>query len=325
MMGILLRCILAFAAAAFLPAASAHAQSFPANKPVTIVVSYPPGGLSDFYARLIGSKLSESLKVAVVVENRPGANGTIGTAAVARANPDGHTITLVPASTLTTNQWIMKDIGFDPVNDLTPISLGLIVPNVLLVNPSVEPRTVPELVAWLKQRPGKVNYASVGIGSSTHLNAELFKTLAGVDMVHVPYKGAAPAIQDVVAGQVQLMFDNLPAAMPLIQGGKLRALAVTSVKASPSAPEIPPMGQFLPGYESTPWFGFLGPKGMPKDVVAVLNDHLTRAAKAPDVVQTMKDRGGETVTSTSAELGETIRSEGQRMKKLLADAKVEAQ
>lgn len=287
---------------------------------MNLVVSYPPGGLSDYFARLMAPKLSETLGVSVIVDNKPGANGSIGTAAVARARPDGTTISLLPASVLTTNPWLMKDLGYDPTKDVTPLGISLIVPNVLVVHPSVPARTLPELLALMKAQPGKINYASVGAGSSTHLNGEMLKRMAGVDIVHVAYKGAGPALQDLVAGNVQMMFDNLPAVLPLVQSGKLRAIAVTSAKAALALPDVPPVGQFLPGFEATPWFGFIGPANMPADLVARLNAAIVKAARSPDITETMKGRGGETVAGTPEEMARTIKTEGEQMRRLIADA-----
>ena len=289
---------------------------------INLVVSYAPGGLSDYFARLMAPKLSESLGMPVIVDNKPGANGAIGTAAVARAKPDGTTISLLPASVLTTNPWLMKDLGYDPQKDVTPLGISLIVPNVLVVNPSVPAKTLPELLALMKAQPGKINYASVGAGSSTHLNGEMLRRLAGVDIVHVAYKGAGPALQDVVAGNVQMMFDNLPAVLPLIQSGKLRAIAVTSAKASPALPGVPPVGQFLPGFEATPWFGFIGPMNMPADLVAKFNAAIVKAARSPDIVEALKVRGGETIAGTPEEMAKLVRSESDQMRQLIKDADI---
>lgn len=300
-------------------AGSAFAQAG-RDAQINLVVSYPPGGLSDYFARLMAPKLSESLGMPVIVDNKPGANGAIGTSAVARAKPDGTTISLLPASVLTTNPWLMKDLGYDPRKDVTPLGISLIVPNVLVVNPSVPAKTVPELLALMKAQPGKINYASVGAGSSTHLNGEMLRRLAGVDIVHVAYKGAGPALQDVVAGNVQMMFDNLPAVLPLVQSGKLRAIAVTSAKASPALPGVPPMSQFLPGFEATPWFGFIGPMNMPADLVAKFNAAIVKAARSPDIVEALKVRGGETIAGTPEEMAKLIRSEGDQMRQLVKDA-----
>lgn len=306
-------------------AGPAVAQQFPGSGPLTIVVSYPPGGLSDYFARLVGAKLAESLGITVLVENKPGANGSIGTAFVARAKPDGHTISFLPASTVTTNQWLMKDMGFDPLKDLTPLTLALVVPNVLVVPPGSPAKSFSELMDMAKAKPGTINYASVGVGSSPHLQGEMLKRLAKVDIVHVAYKGAGPALQDLMAGQVQMMFDNLPSVLPMIQSGKLRALAVTSATSAPLLPDVPPIAKFLPGFEATPWFGFVGPANLPKEIVAKLHDHLVRAVKSEDIVKALQARGGEIVTSTPEELGKLMRTESEQMHQLIKDANISLQ
>lgn len=312
-----------FLALALLPVAPlAWAQKFPGNTPITLVVPYPPGGLSDFFARVLAPKLSGSLGVSVVVDNRPGANGSIGTASVARARPDGHTLSLVPASTVTTNQWIMKDMPFDPIRDLTPLALTLIVPNVLVVHPGVPANSVGELLDLIRSKPGDINFASVGVGSSGHLQAEMLMSMAKLKIVHVAYKGSGPALQDLAAGQVQMMFDNLPGAAPMIQSKQLRALAVTSAKPSPLLPDLPPLGQFLPGFESTPWFGIVGPAGIPQEIVTQLNDHIVRAVNSPEVVSAMEARGGEVVTSSADEFAKLMKNESERMRDLVKAANI---
>lgn len=303
----------------------AGAQKFPDGSPITLVVPYPPGGMSDFFARMLAAKMGESLGTTVIVDNRPGANGSIGTHAVSRSTPSGHTIAFVPASTVTTNQWIMKDMPFDPIKDLTPLALAVVVPNVLVVHPSVPAKSLPELFELIRSKPGQLNYASVGIGSSTHLQAEMLKGMAQLDITHVPYRGAGPALQDLLAGRVQMMFDNLPSVMPLVQAGQLRALAVTSAKPAPLLPDVPPFGNFLPGFEANPWFGLVGPAGLPKDIVVQLNDHIVRGAKSPDVEKAMNARGGEIVTSSPEEFGRLIKEESERMRKLIKDANITAQ
>ena len=310
--------------ALFVLAAPASAQ-FPGNTPITLVMPYPPGGLGDYFVRLVAPKLSESLGVPVTVDNRAGANGSIGAAAVARAKPDGHTIIFVPASTVTTNPWLIKDLGYDPLKDFTPLALVLEVPNVLLVNPAVPARTLRELIELAKSKPGSVNYASVGVGSSTHLQAEMLKRAAGIDIVNITYKGAGPALQDLLAGQVQMMFDNLPNALPLIQSGKLRALAVTGAKPSPALPDVPPVGSVLPGFEDMPWFGFLGPAGLPADVATKLSEHLIRAVNSPDIVKALAARGGVIVSGTPDQLRALMKSDGEKMGKLIKDAGISLQ
>jgi tripartite-type tricarboxylate transporter receptor subunit TctC len=318
--------LFAFVVAAVLSfPAPALAQKFPGSGPITLVVSYPPGGLSDFFARLLAPKLGESIGATVVVDNRPGANGAIGTATVARSRPDGHTIGLVPASTVTTNQWLSKDQPFDPLKDLAPLSLTLMVPNVLVVHPSVPAKSAPELFDLIRARPGALNYASVGVGSSGHLQAEMMSGMAKLQMVHIAYKGAGPAVQALVAGQVEMMFDNLPAVLSYVQSGQLRALAVTSAASSPQLPDLPPLGKFLPGFEATPWFGIVGPAGLPREIVMKLNEHIVKASRSPEVAKALEARGGQIVTSTPEEMGTRIRDESEKMRDLIRTANIKLQ
>lgn len=318
--------IIAAAAMAFVPFASpVSAQQFPGNSPVTFVVPYPPGGVSDFFARVLAPKLSESLGVPVVIDNRPGANGSIGTNAVARSKPDGHTIGLVPASTVTSNQWLMKDMPFDPMKDLTPLAITLVVPNVLVVNNDVPAKTVDELFALMKAKPGSMNFASVGVGSSSHLQGEMVKDMTKLKAEHIAYKGAGPALTDLMAGQVQWMFDNLPAVLPKLQANQLRALAVTSPKSAVQLPDVPPMNKFLPGFEATPWFGLVGPANMPKETVAKWNEHIAKAVKQPDLVKAIVDRGGEVMATSSEEMAKTMREESERMRQLITKANITIQ
>jgi len=224
-----------------------------------------------------------------------------------------------------TNQWLIKDLGYDPLKDLSPLALVLAVPNVLVVNPNVPAGTLPELLELARRKPGSLNYASVGMGSSTHLQAEKLKRRASIDIVHVAYKGAGPALQDLLAGQVQMMFDNMPSALPMIQAGKLHALAVTSVQPSPALPDVPPVGKFVPGFEEMPWFAFLGPSGLPPNIVATLNEHLIRAVRSPDVVQALAARGGEITTSTPGQLAELIKADSEKMGRLIKEAGISLQ
>ncbi|MBI3513683.1 MAG: tripartite tricarboxylate transporter substrate binding protein [Proteobacteria bacterium] len=302
-------------------AAPVQAQSF-GSAPITLVMPYPPGGLGDFFARTFGPKLGESIGATVIVDNRPGANGSIGTAMVARARPDGHMIAFVPASTLTTNQWLIKDMTFDPIKDLTPLAETMVVPNALVVHPSLAAKTVPELFALARTKPGGLNFASMGIGSSGHLQGVMMSAMANLQMVHVAYKGSGPALQDLIAGRVEVMFDNLPSVMPFIQSGQVRALAVTSAEPAPQAPDVPPVGKFLPGFEATPWFGIVGPAGMSKDLVATLNAHIVRAAKSPEVVSALEARGARIVTSSAEDFGKLIRDEAEQMRHVIKNANI---
>jgi tripartite-type tricarboxylate transporter receptor subunit TctC len=305
-------------------AGPAQAQ-FPASAPISLVMPYPPGGLGDYLARLVAKNLSEQLGVSVVVENKPGANGAIGAAVVAKARPDGHTLLCVPASTLTTNPWLMKDAGYDPAKDFTPLARLIEFPNVLMVNPGFPAKTVQELIEVARRKPGSVNYGSVGVGSSTHLQAEMFKRAAGIDIVNITYRGSSPALQDLVAGQVQMMFDNLPSAFPLISAGKVRALAVTSAQPSPSLPDVPTVASVLPGFVEMTWWAILGPAGMPADTAAKLSDALLKIAREPDFVKAMTDRGGVTVAGGPDDLRAAIRTESEKTGKLIKELGITVQ
>ena len=305
-------------------AGSANAQ-FPGSAAISLVMPYPPGGLGDYLARLVARKLGEQLGVSVVVENKPGANGAIGAAVVAKAKPDGHILMCVPASTLTSNPWLMKDVGYDPLKDFTPLARLIEFPNVLMVNPDFPAKTVQELIEVARRKPGSVNYGSVGVGSSTHLQAEMFRRAAGIDIVNITYKGSAPALQDLVAGQVQMMFDNLPSAFPLISGGKVRALAVTGAQPSPALPHVPTVASVLPGFVEVTWWAILGPAGLPADVAAKLSDSLLKIAKEPDFVKLMTDRGGVIVGGGPADLRAAIQSEAEKTGKLIKELGISSQ
>jgi tripartite-type tricarboxylate transporter receptor subunit TctC len=309
-----------------LAAASGPAQAqFPGSGNIALVMPYPPGGLGDYLARLVARKLGEQLGVSVVVDNKPGANGAIGAAIVAKAKPDGHTLLCVPASTLTSNPWLIKNLGYDPLKDFTPLARLIEFPNVLMVNPDFPAKTVGELIAVARAKPGSVNYGSVGVGSSTHLQAEMFKRAAGIDAVNVTYRGSAPALQDLVAGQVQMMFDNLPSAFPLISGGKVRALAVTGAAASPVLPDVPTVASVLPGFVEVTWWAILGPAGLPAEIAARLGDSLQKIAKDPDFVKPMAERGGVVVAGGPEELRRTIQAESEKTGKLIKELGITAQ
>ncbi|MBI2741595.1 MAG: tripartite tricarboxylate transporter substrate binding protein [Rhodospirillales bacterium] len=303
---------------------SANGQ-FPGTAPITLVMPYPPGGLGDYFVRLVAPKLAEKLGVPVTIDNKAGANGAVGAAAVANAKPDGHTILFVPASTLTTNPWLMKDLAYDPLKDFTPLALVLEVPNVLVVNPDLPVRTFSDLIELARRRPATINYASVGAGSSTHLQAEMLKRAAGIDIVNITYRGAGPALQDLLGGQVQMMFDNMPSALPLIQSGKLRALAVTSAKSSAALPEVPPIGSFFPGFEDMPWFGFLGPAGLPADIATKLSTAIVQAVNSPDIVQALGARGGVIVSRTPEQLRSAIIADRDKTGRLIKEAGISLQ
>ena len=303
----------------------ANAQTFPAgNQPVSVIVPYPPGGMGDILSRMVGAKMQESLGVPVVVENKPGANGGIGTAYVARAKADGHTIAIVPMSAVTINPWLYKDLQYQP-KDLTPVVLAISLPNVLLVHPSVPASSLAELIALAQREPDKLNYASEGNGSSSHLFGELFKTAARAPMTHVPYKGSGPAMQDLLGGKIQVMFENIANAMPYVKAGRVRALGVTSAAALPQAPELPPISSVVPGFEAMNWIGFVAPAGMPREVLAKLNEHMVRAIRSPEISKAMEDRGATVVASTPDQFSSVVATDLARWGKVIKEANITIQ
>ena len=289
-------------------AGPAAAASYP-DKPVRVVVGFSAGGTTDVAARIIAKELSDDLGQSFVVENKPGAGSNIGAELVARAKPDGYTLYMV-AVTSTINQTLYKNLSFDIVKDFSPIALVIKVPNILVVNPSLPVKNVKELVAYVKAHPDKLSYASSGSGTSIHMAGELFKLRAGVDIPHIPYKGSAPALTDLIGNQVQLMFDNMPSAWPHVQAGKLRALAVTTAERSATAPELPTMMES--GYDKfdvSSWFGLIAPKGTPPDVIAKVNASVQKALAKPDVQQRFKDLGAVTARTTPEQFGAFIKDE----------------
>jgi tripartite-type tricarboxylate transporter receptor subunit TctC len=316
----------AVAVVAFFSAvAPAAAQQFPASgRSVAIVNPFPPGGLVDIVGRLMAAKMQESLGVPVIVENRPGANGAIGMAHLARSRPDGHTLAIVPTSTIAINPWLYKDLQYQP-RDLTPVMNAISLPNALVVHPSVPAANLKELIDLMRREPGKLNFASQGQGSGAHLLAELFRSFARAEITHVPYKGSGPAFQDLVAGKVDLMFDSLPTVLPMIRAGKLRALAVTSIAPSPQAPEIPPIASLIPGFEAITWIGYFAPAGLPKDVLAKLNEHLARAVRHPEVSKTLQERGAVVISSTPEEFARTVAADLEKWGRVVSEAKVTIQ
>ena len=272
------------------PLAAANAADYP-TRPVHIIVGYPPGGSTDIVARLIGNWLSQRLGQQFIVENRAGAGNNIGTEQVTKAAPDGYTMLLVnPANAI--NSSLYKKLNFNFLRDIDPVASVIQVPNVMEVNPSVPAKTVPEFIAYVKANPDKVNVASSGNGTSIHLSGELFKMMTGIKMTHVPYKGSAPMLTDLLAGQVQVTFDNLPSSIGHIKAGKLRALAVTTAKRSPELPDVPTVAETVPGYEASAFFGFGVPHGTPKEVVDKLNAEINLALKDPGMLKKLADLGG---------------------------------
>jgi len=310
-----IRTFLALALLAF--ASLARADDYP-SRPIRFVVPYPAGGPLDTVARLLGQKVSESMKQPIIVDNRPGAGGNIGADFVAKSAPDGYTILMGAVATHAINPTLYSHIPYDPVADFMPITQVASTPNVLVVNPSVPAKDVREFIAYAKANPGRLNFGSGSTGSAGHLAGELFKTMAGVDMTHVPYKGAGPAMQDLVAGQIQLMFDNLASSLGQIRAGKVRALAVTTAKRTSLAPELPTIAESgLPGFDINTWFGVFAPAKTPQPVVDRLYTEFTRALAMPDVRQKMIDLGAEPVGNKPAEFAAYIRSEKDKYARVI--------
>ncbi len=286
----------------------ALAQVYP-TRPVTLDIPFPAGGSTDLVGRLIAEAMSPELGQPVIVENRGGGGGSLGTAHLAKQPPDGYAVMMGTVSTHALNPALYKNLPFDPVKSFAPVSLLVIVPNALVVHPSFPANTVEEFVALLKANPGKYSYASAGNGTPGHLSGELFKTMAGVDMQHIPYQGAGPALVDVISGQVPIIFDNLPTASGYIKSGKLKALGVTTLKRAPSFPDVPAVAETLPGYETYSWNALFAPAGTPPAVVAKLNQAANKALTTPKVQARLADFSAVSVGSTPEELGEHVKKE----------------
>jgi tripartite-type tricarboxylate transporter receptor subunit TctC len=290
-------------------ASAAFAQSYPA-RPIKFVVPYPPGGASDVTARILGQKLSEAYSHPVVIENRPGANGNIALAEVAKAAPDGYTILMGNVGPNAINAGLYKTLPFDPIASFAPITLTSTVPIVLLVNPALAVKDAKELIAHIKANHGGTNFASGGNGSATHLTAEMFKSMAGLDIVHVPYKGDAAAMTALMAGEVTMTFATIVAAMPQIKGGRVKVIGVAATKRLAALPDVPTISEsVLPGFESTSWGGVLAPAGTPPAIVASLQTEITKALRLPDVRERLAGLGAEIVGSSSAEFAEYLKAE----------------
>jgi tripartite-type tricarboxylate transporter receptor subunit TctC len=308
------------AAALACAATLSFAQGFP-EKPIRFVIGFTPGGPSDILARALGQKLAERWNQQVVIENRPGAGGNVAAEAVARSAPDGYTWLLGNNSILATNQSLYRQLGYDPVKDFAPVSLVALQPNILVVNPQVPANSVMELVSLAKKHPGKLNYASSGSGAAAHLAGELFKTMAGVDLVHVPYKGAQPALTDVIAGQVQVMFATSASVIPFIKAGKLRALAVTTAQRSPSVPELPTVAEAgVPGFEAITWHGVVVPAATPAPLIERLNRDIVGVLRMPDLRERLATFGAEVVAGTPREFADYIAAEIPKWAKVVRDS-----
>ena len=298
-----------------------HAQAPYPSKPIRIVVPFPAGGTTDILARAVAQKLTDTLGQTVVVDNRPGAAGNIGAELVAKSPPDGYTLLMGTVGTHAINASLYAKMPYDHVRDFAPVILVAGVPNVLVVNPSVPANNVQELIAYIKANPGKVNFASSGSGTSIHLAGELFKTMTGLSMTHVPYKGSAPAVTDLLGGQVQLMFDNLPSALPHIRAGKLRALAVTSAQRASALPDVPTVAEAgLPGFEASSWFGLLAPAGTPKDVVAKLNAEVAKWLASPEAREKLAAQGAIAAGQSPDDFSRHIAAETTKWQKVVKES-----
>src|SRR6201993_5340872 len=281
------------AVAALVLNAAGPAQAYP-DRPVRIVVPFPAGGSNDVIARLMAQKLGAVWGKSVIVENRPGAGGNVGSEYVARSSPDGYTLLLTAPGPLAVNQTLYSHLSFDPLKDFAPVALVASVPIVLMVHPSVKARTVAELIALAKTEPGKLNFGSSGNGSTNHLAGELFKSLAGIDIVHIPYRGASPAMNDLIAGHIPMMFDNMPAVRPQVEGGAVRALAVAGTSRSGVFPSVPTMEEAgVKGFEATAWFGLVAPAKTPADVLTILDTTSAQVLKDPDTAKKFEALGAD--------------------------------
>lgn len=316
-----LRAALAVVAAAGL--ATASAQNYP-SKPIHLVVTFAAGGSSDVLARAVAKAMSEGLKVPVVVDNRPGAGGVIGMEAVAQAAPDGYTLLFATNGTHGIGPALYPERKIDPIRDLAPVGMLHTLTNVLLVNPSVPAKNVGELIAYAKAHPGKLNFASAGNGSASHLFGELFKADAGIDIVHVPYKGGSAAMPDLVAGQVSMMFETIPNALAQLRSGRLRALGVTSARRSAAAPDIPTIAESgLPGFDASSWTGLSAPVGTPRPVIDILNAETQRIARDPAYLESLKPLGTDATSSTPEGFNDFARKDIARWTALIKQARIE--
>jgi tripartite-type tricarboxylate transporter receptor subunit TctC len=301
----------------------AKAQTYP-SRPVRIVVAFAAGGTTDIVARVIGQWLSERLGQQFIVENRPGGSGNIGTEAVVRAPADGYTLLLAPPATAT-NTTLFDHLNFNFIRDTAPIAGIIRVPGVMEVNPSVPVRSVPEFITYAKSNPGKINMASAGSGTPQHVSGELFKLMTGVEMIHVPYRGNAPALTDLLGGQVQVMFDTMPNSIEYIKARKLRPLAVTTTMRWGGLPELPTVNDFVPGYEASGWYGLVAPKNTPSEIIDKLNKEVNAALNDARMKARLADMGGTMLGGSPADFGKLIADETEKWGKVIRTAGIKAE
>jgi len=317
-----IRFLQAMAAALCVAASSAAlADSFP-TKPIRLIVPFPAGGATDLFARTLSQKMGEKLGTTLIVDNKPGAGGAIGSDAAARSAPDGYTLLLATTSTHSIGPAIYSKLPYDTVRDFTPIVHVGDAPSIMLVPNNSPAKTVQEWIDYAKKNPGKLNYASSGNGTVVQLTAELFQSQAGISVLHVPYKGTALAIPDLISGKIDVLFDALPTGMPHVRDGRLRALGVTSLKRSPLAPDLPPIADTLPGFESNTWFGLYGPKGMPADLVTRINAAANQSLTDPEVRDKLARLGISPTTSTPAQFASMVVEDAAKWKKIIVDRKI---
>ena len=307
----------ALALGAAMPAALAQS-----SKPIRLVVPFPAGGATDLFARTLSQKMGERLGTSIVIDNKPGAGGSLGSDMAAKATADGQTLLFTTTSTHSIGPAIGAKLPYDTVRDFTPIAHVGNAPSIMLVPNSSPAKTVKEWIEYAKKNPGKLNYASSGNGTIVQLTAELFKAQAGVFVTHIPYKGTGLAIPDLVAGQLDVLFDSLPTGMPHVRDGRLRALAVTTLKRTPLAPDLPPVADTLPGFESSTWFGLYGPKGLPAEVVSRVNAAANQALSDPEVRAKLTTLGIEAVTSTPAQFAKMVADDQAKWKRIIAERKI---
>jgi len=315
----------ALAASVCLLVGTAGAQETWPAKPIQMIVPFPPGGPTDVTARVLAEKLSAELKQAVVVNNKAGASGNVGAQAAAQSAPDGYTIFFTTGGTHGINPFLYEKPGYDPVKDFEPVAWVTNSPNILVVNPSFPAKTLAELIAMAKADPGKLSSAAPGQGSTPHMFGELLKRKVGVQIQHIPYKGSGPALNDVMAGHVQIMFDGIPSALPLVQSGRLRALAVTGLQRSPALPDVPTVAETIPGFDASGWFAVYAPAGTPRAIVTKLNEAINRVLQMPDVRQRYAALGAEVVGGSTDKLREQVQKELAKWSELIKQTGMKAE
>ncbi len=303
---------------------AATAQDGYPNKPLTMVVPFSAGGTTDILARIVGQALGQELGQTIIIENKPGAGGNIGAQQAARAKADGYTLFMGTVGTHAINQALYKKLPYDPIKDFTPLSRVANVPNLLVAHPSRPYKTVKEMIEYGKKHPNEITYGSPGSGASPHVSGALFQSMTGVELTHVPYKGSAPAISDLLGNQIAVMFDNMPSAIQHVRSGKLRPIAVTTAKRSPELPDVPTIAEAgVPGYEATSWFGLWSVAGTPQPVLDKLHASLTKVLKDPAVSKKIADQGGEVVIETPAQFDAFIKSEAAKWGKVVKESGAE--